>query len=146
MTKRFLTVLTVALAGLAIAVPMATARLSLQTSGSQEVQKTWTWASPTRTSVPSRAVIREKLGEIGAWAVPSPKTSRPSPAIIRQKLEEIGAWAVPSKRDTTTPVTSSSNGFDWNDAGIGAGFAFGLLLVGSAMVVTMRRHHGPLAH
>ena len=146
MTKRILTALTVALAGLAIAVPVATARLSLQSGGSQAIQETWTWASPPKTSLPSPGDTRQKLEEIGAWAVPSPKPSRPSPAIMRQRLEEIGAWAVPSKRDTTTPVTSSSNGFDWHDAGIGAGFAFVLLLVGTGMVLTMRRHQGPLAH
>jgi len=145
MVKRILTALTIALVGLAIAVPVATARLSLQTSGSQ-IQETWTWASPSKTSVPTRADIRQKLEEIGAWAVPSPKTARPSPAVIRGKLEEIGAWAVPSKRATTTPVTSSSSRFDWHDAGIGAGFAFGALVVGTGMVLTMRRHHGPLAH
>jgi hypothetical protein len=146
MHKRFLTALTVALAGLAIAVPVATARLSLQSGGSQGIQETWTWATPPKTSLPSPASTRQKLEEIGAWAVPSPKTSLPSPASTRQKLEEIGAWAVPSKRATTTPVTSSSNGFDWNVAGIGAGLGFALLLVVTGMVLTMRRHHGPLAH
>jgi hypothetical protein len=146
MYRRILTALTVALAGLAIAVPVATARLSLQSGGSQQIQETWTWASPPKTSLPSPADTRQKLEEIGAWAVPSPKTSLPTPASTRQKLEEIGAWAVPSKRDTTTPVTPSGNGFDWNDAGIGAGFALVLLLVGTGMVLTMRRHHPPLAH
>jgi hypothetical protein len=50
-----------------------------------------------------RAIIRQKLDEIGAWAVPStskvaskPLSGPPQRAIIRQKLDEIGAWAVPS--------------------------------------------------
>jgi hypothetical protein len=50
-----------------------------------------------------QAIIREKLGEIGAWAVPSTSTVGSKPlagqsqqAMIREKLGEIGAWAVPS--------------------------------------------------
>ena len=95
-------------------------------------------------------IIRQKLGEIGAWAVPSTGRQRPpardsQQAIIRQKLGEIGAWAVPSTSSTT--VASSSGGFDWNDAGIGAGFATAALLLGAAGLVTRRRHHRrPLPH
>jgi hypothetical protein len=39
-----------------------------------------------------------------------------------------------------------TGGFDWANAGIGAAFVFGIMLLGSASVVTIRRHHGPLAH
>jgi hypothetical protein len=59
------------------------------------------------TQPPPGAVVREqklsqqksvveKLGEIGAWAVPS--TSQHKPQLLRHtnKLGEIGAWAVPS--------------------------------------------------
>jgi hypothetical protein len=100
-----------------------------------------------------QAIIREKLGEIGAWAVPSPtqnavsskpQTGQSQQAIIREKLGEIGAWAVPSR--STGPVASSGDGFDWNDAGLGVAFAFGIILVGTAGVVTIRRYHGPIAH
>jgi hypothetical protein len=55
------------------------------------------------TSVTSRqqsqqSSVDEKLGEIGAWAVPS--TSHQKPQLLQQtsvdeKLGEIGAWAVP---------------------------------------------------
>ena len=69
-----------------------------------------------------QAIIREKLGEIGAWAVPSTSTTSTQQPIIREKLGEIGAWAVPSTSTTSTPtpVVSSDDGFDWNNAGIGA--------------------------
>jgi hypothetical protein len=40
----------------------------------------------------------------------------------------------------------ATGGFDWADAGIGAAFVFGIMLLGAASVVTIRRHHGPLAH
>jgi hypothetical protein len=55
-------------------------------------------------------MILGKLGEIGAWAVPSNSTrgSKPSSlsqqAMIRTKLGEIGAWAVPS---SSKPASSS---------------------------------------
>jgi hypothetical protein len=48
----------------------------------------------------------------------------------------------------SAPTTSvvSTGGFDWADAGIGAAFVFGTMLLGAACVMTIRRHHGPLAH
>ena len=72
--------------------------------------------------------------------------------------QEIVAWAVPSSSTqtkivpkplpapTTTVVASSSDRFDWNDAGIGAAFVFGAVLLGAASLVTIRRHQGPVAH
>jgi hypothetical protein len=95
-----------------------------------------------------QAIIREKLGEIGAWAVPSTSTTSTQQAIIREKLGEIGAWAVPSTSTTSTPtpVVSSDDGFDWNNAGIGAAFVLGAMLLGVASLATRRRHHRPVAH
>jgi len=164
MHKWILTSLTVAFAfaGLAVAVPVAT--------GSQSQQ----------------AIVREKLGEIGAWAVPSNSTQSSRP-IVSEKVAglnlatftEVGAidpwqqnlnarakyaqtndpWALnlfarQSHRDSeqtsagspTTVSVVSTGGFNWDDAGIGAAFAVGIVLVGSASLVTIRRHHGPLAH
>jgi hypothetical protein len=68
--------------------------------------------------------------------------------------QEIGARAAPSSTQTevvpkplpATIVASSSDGFDWNDAGIGAASVFGITLVGAASLMTIRRHHGPAAH
>ena len=93
-------------------------------------------------------IIREKLGEIGAWAVPSTSTSSTQQPIIREKLGEIGAWAVPSTSTTSTPtpVVSSDDGFGWNNAGIGAAFVLGAMLLGAASLATRRRHHRPVAH
>jgi hypothetical protein len=81
MYRRILTVLTLvfALASL-VAVPLAT--------GGQSQQ----------------SVIQDRLGEIGAWAVPATPNSTPnrSPtersqqAYLLDRLGEIGAWAVPS--------------------------------------------------
>jgi type II secretory pathway pseudopilin PulG len=95
-----------------------------------------------------QAIVREKLGEIGAWAVPSTSTTSTQQSIIREKLGEIGAWAVPSTSTTSTPtpVVSSDDGFEWNNAGIGAAFVLGAMLLGVASLATRRRHHRPVAH
>jgi hypothetical protein len=93
-----------------------------------------------------QAIIRQKLQEIGAWAVPSTSAQDAivSKPLVSEKLHEIGAWAVPST--STQDAASSSHGFDWNDAGIGAAFVLGATLLGAASMVTMRRHHRPVAH
>ena len=143
MYKRILTALTVAVVGLAIAVPVATARLSLQT-GSQEVQETWTWPVTSQGSVPNQATTREKLAEIGLWAVPA-QHANPR-ASINNRLEEIGAWAVPTKTSKPAPAaTGDGNGFDWN-VGIASAVVLGVMVVGTGLVVTTRHRHGPLAH
>jgi hypothetical protein len=41
---------------------------------------------------------------------------------------------------------ASTGGLDWGAAEIGAAFAFGAVLVGVASLVTIRRHHRPIAH
>jgi type II secretory pathway pseudopilin PulG len=94
-----------------------------------------------------QTIIREKLGEIGAWAVPSTSTASTRQPTIREMLGEIGAWAVPSTStsSTPTPVVSSDDGFDWNNAGIGAALILGAML-GVASLATRRRHHPPVAH
>ena len=50
---------------------------------------------------PSQSRIRDRLGEIGAWAVPAtskemPRVSESRQTSVREKLGEIGAWAVSS--------------------------------------------------
>ena len=53
---------------------------------------------------------------------------------------------VPGWRPRRLPPTSSSRPrFDWTDAGIGAGMAFGLILLGSGMLLVARRHRKPTA-
>jgi hypothetical protein len=122
--------------------------------------------------VSQQAALRGRLEEIGAWAVPStskqmPLAHQPQQTTVREQLGEIGAWAVPSTSaqvvakpllseklaglglptSTTTVVASSSGGFDWNDAGIGAAFLLGVVLLGAASLATFRRHSfKPVAH
>jgi len=96
----------------------------------------------------------------------SPKQTVPL-SDVNQKLEEIGAWAVPTKQTVSTPLvseklsgldlqptstaTSGGNGFDWNDAGIGAALAFvGVLGIGAVLTVRNTDHasfpHWPILH
>jgi len=86
-----------------------------------------------------------------------------APVDVRQRLEEIGAWAVPSKQRQSTPlvseklaglnlptgtaVASSGKSFDWNDAGIGAVLALaGVLGVGAVLTVRHQHQHKPIPH
>jgi hypothetical protein len=140
MFKRLLTTLTVVVALAGLVVPVAAAGQSQQASKLGEIGA---WAVPSQSTGPSQQTIRDKLGEIGLWAVPSQSTG-PSQQTIRDQLGEIGAWAVPATH--TTPVVASSDGFDWNNGEIGAGFVLGALLIGVASFVTVRRHHRPIAH
>jgi hypothetical protein len=108
-----------------------------------------------------KALVPQKLGEIGAWAVPS----TPKQTVVKNtaaQLGEIGAWAVPSTSKVTTPLVSekldgldlqptptlasSGEGFDWNDAGIGAAFAFGAIVLGVGALLTVRHQHRPIPH
>jgi hypothetical protein len=105
--------------------------------------------------------------EIGAGAAPSSSTQTEvagqsqqtdTTPLVSEKLSGLGALAVPSSTQTevvpkplpaaptTTVVAPSSDGFHWNDAGIGAAFVFGITLVGAASLMTIRRHQGPAAH
>lgn len=130
MYKRILTSLTVPFVlALAVATGTATARQH-QEIGARAAPSSSTQAEVAGQS--RREIIRDKLGEIGAWAVPSSTQTEVVPK--------------PPPAPTTTVVASSSDGFDWNDAGIGAASVFGITLVGTASLMTIRRHHGPAAH
>jgi hypothetical protein len=99
-------------------------------------------AVPVRLGPSSHKValsgVDQKLEEIGAWAVPTKQTtSRP---IVSEKLSGLNLPA-----DTT--VASSGNGFDWNDAGIGAVLALtGVLGIGAVLTVRHQHQHRPIPH
>lgn len=123
MYRRIITSLIVALVGLSVAVPVASARYSQQ------------------------ALVRQQLGEVGAWAVPV-QQHEPSAASLRalapERLREIGAWTAPST-PTTTKVASSGSELNGQNVGIGAALALGALVLGVAGVASVRRHR-PVVH
>lgn len=60
--------------------------------------------------------------------------------LYARKAYETRTVAAPSQ------VSASTGGFDWNDAGIGAGVVLVVLLVGGTSVVMIRRNRQPLTH
>lgn len=111
---------------------------------------------------PQQALIRSKLDEIGAWAVPSKPTVLVRPrvvaiiranhwqiaaqeAITRGKHGELGSLGALSSKPSAR-VTGGSDGFDWSNTGIGAAAVLGAVLLGVASLATRRRHHRPVVH
>jgi hypothetical protein len=84
-----------------------------------------------------QAIVAGKLGEIGAWAVPSPQQTDSGP-LVSEKLAGLDL------QPTTT--TASGEGFDWNDAGIGAALALGFVVLGVGSLLTVRQQHKPIPH
>ena len=85
----------------------------------------------------SQQAINNKLGEIGAWAVPSKQQTESTP-LVSEKLAGL---------DLQPATTSTSgSGFDWNDAGIGAALAFGFVVLGVGSLLTVRHQHKPIPH
>jgi hypothetical protein len=69
------------------------------------------------------------------YAQPSQASSTP---LVSEKLAGLGL-------QPQSNVTSTSDGFGWNDAGIGAALAFaGVLGIGAVLMV--RHQHRPIAH
>jgi hypothetical protein len=71
-----------------------------------------------------------------ALAVAEEAASRPAQTCSRPSSCETQAV-----ERAATPVTPAGDGFDWRDAGVGAGAGFGLALVGGACVLAIRRVH-----
>ncbi|HEX3975750.1 MAG TPA: hypothetical protein VHW96_05765 [Solirubrobacteraceae bacterium] len=76
----------------------------------------------------------------------------PTTAYARSNGNPLGATDVPVTSPTTTTAhlagpsaTTSSSGFRWADAGIGAGSLLMLIGVGGAAAVVYRRRVHPLA-
>ncbi len=84
-----------------------------------------------------QAIVRNKLGEIGAWAVPSPQQKNTTP-LVSEKLAGLNL--------PPTTTATSGGGFDWNDAGIGAALAFGFVVLGVGSLLTVRQQHKPIPH
>jgi hypothetical protein len=67
-------------------------------------------------------------------------SSRPVASEISTGLRQ------PSSHIEPVLVSNNDDGFNWSDAGIGAGALFGTMLLGAAGALTLRRHRGTLAH
>jgi hypothetical protein len=90
----------------------------------------------SRSSTPVASEITSGLTQ-----VTSSQSSRP---LISS--EKTTGLFQPLSSPQTFAIASPDNGFDWSDAGIGAGVVVGMMLLGAAGVLTVRRHRGTLAH
>lgn len=86
----------------------------------------------------STPVVSEKTD--GLFQVIQPVSSRP---LVSEKTAGL---VQPLSTSTQPVLVSTRDGFDWSDAGIGAGVLFGTMLLGTAAALTLRRHRGTLAH
>jgi MYXO-CTERM domain-containing protein len=62
----------------------------------------------------------------------------PAPTPMNRSLEVPAQYLPPSE---PVSVTTGSDGFDWQDAGIGAAFVAGLGILGVGGLVAVRRRH-----
>ena len=89
----------------------AQTELLQQTSVRERLGEIGAWAVPSLLQKPQllqQTSVRERLGEIGAWAVPSllQKPQLLQQTSVRERLGEIGAWAVPSISQQTPLATN----------------------------------------
>ena len=86
-----------------------------------------------------QAIVDNKLGEIGAWAVPSTQQKNTTP-FVSEKLAGLDVG-------TPTATATSDGGFNWDDAGIGAALALGFVVLGVGSLLTVRsQQHKPIPH
>ena len=86
-----------------------------------------------------QAIVANKLGEIGAWAVPSTQQKNTTP-LVSEKLAGLDVG-------TPTATATSDGGFNWDDAGIGAALALGFVVLGVGSLLTVRsQQHKPIPH
>jgi hypothetical protein len=127
-THKIVKATTAALAAALLAVPVAQARLAVDARHTAPSNKHAIHQPVVKTDA-RHAVL---LGKTGV-----------SPLILQERRlsnmakmhSQLGKLDVP----TATTVSTVSTGFDWNDAGVGAGAALGLVLLATGGVLVTRR-------
>jgi hypothetical protein len=99
---------------------------------------------------PDDRSVRVSPGVVETAVRPDDRAARVSPvspvepAVLPDNRDGVrGPGAAP--RTTPAHIVVSPTRFDWTDAGIGAGMALGLILLGSGMLLVARRHRRPTA-
>jgi hypothetical protein len=141
MSRRILKTLTIALV-LGIAYPV-------QAAVAKQVDDQMVAAVQTSSS----PIVSEKTAGLVQVAQPAPLVSEKTAGLTQVTNtspvlpSEITSGLVQPFTHSDQPVLiSTHDGFDWNDASIGAGALFGTMLLGAAGALTLRRHRGTLAH
>jgi hypothetical protein len=103
-------------------------------------------ASDFGTAQSSKAIVSEKTA--GLYPVTQPLVSEKLGGVLPQTQSETTLVSekvagLDLRPTEVTPVATTGGGFDWNDAGIGAGITFASLLAATAGVFALHRHRGP---
>jgi hypothetical protein len=116
---------TAALAAALFAVPVAQARLAVDARHSALLNK----------DVPQQAVVRTDARHAALL-----NKAHGNPLIAQEpSVSKIGHLGALDRPTSKTPVGTASTGFDWSDAGVGAGAVFGLVLLASGGALVTRR-------
>ena len=152
--RTFKTLLAASVVGVAIPVQAAMARPTADSGGPEvvqkstppiisekvaglnlQVQRTAPIVSGTLDPWQQNLNARAKFAQVtDPWALN---------LFARQASRDSGQTTVGLSRNASVVTTG---GFDWADAGIGAAFVFGITFLGAASMMTIRRHHRPLAN
>lgn len=146
--RTFKTLLVVSVIGLAIPVQAATAKPTADSGGPVVVQKS---TPVVGLNVPVQHAAPIVSGTLDPWQqnlnaqAKYAQVSDPWALNLfaRQSHSDSGQTTAGLSR---TGSVDATGGFDWANAGIGAAFIVGIMFLGAVSVVTIRRHHGPLAH
>jgi hypothetical protein len=96
--------------------------------------------TPRLTSLAAIAAFATIVAPAGAAPIQTPAQQAPSHAALLATERYYVSYGNPEP--VTAPVKpTSTDGFDWGDAAIGAGGALGLLAISLAGAMTVRRHH-----
>jgi hypothetical protein len=90
--------------------------------------------------------VSQKLEELGLPSKSDAVASNASSSrVVSEKTAGLGLPSQPSQPEV---VSTPDSGFNWSDAGIGAGATTALLIAmfGGGLLLVRRRHHGTLAH
>jgi hypothetical protein len=104
------------------------------------------------SALPAAPLVSEKTAGLFRAPQPSPLVSEKTAGLFRAPQpsplvseKTAGLWQGPARVSSPPVLASAESGFDWGDAGIGAGVALASLLAASAGGVAIRRR-GVLAH
>jgi hypothetical protein len=149
MRKRILKTLTIALA-IGIFYPLGSAAgktmsevssglVSAKQSSASVVSEISSGLVPAKQS--SSTVVSEKTAGLGLSSQSELAVSSSSPVVS----EKAAGFSLPSEPETVVMV-STGTGFDWGDAGIGAGVVSVSLLAAFGLALALRRRQGTFAH
>lgn len=101
------------------------------------------------TMYSSAPLVSEKTAGLFRVQQSSPLVSEKTAGLFRVERPALasekttGLWRAPVPVSVTSPVARPDSGFDWSDAGMGAGITLASLLLASAGALAIRRRWLP---